>query len=146
MVEADVAAATAAAIAAAAAAATGDAAGTYCSGASGSRKKPRVDKGQPKPAAKAAPPPKLTVAQRKVAADKRKDDQAAAAAALPVWFVHKEGRLQIRRAVSDMVLTTDFGKKYKCLFVYRCVRMHVCSFVSMRSWVCIYDADKPICI
>ena len=55
------------------------------------------------------------------AALKRKSDLAEGDAALPVYFVKKEGRAQIRAAVGAMVLTTEFGKKYKCLWVYRCV-------------------------
>jgi hypothetical protein len=61
----------------------------------------------------------LTQAQRKAAAEKRKRERQAAEDALPVYFVRRLGRKAIREAVNVMVLTTEFGKKYKCLWVYR---------------------------
>ncbi len=80
----------------------------------GQRKKQRVQ-------AEEHIPVQTATGKRKAAALKRRSDLDEAAAALPVYFVRKEGRAQIRAAVGAMVLTTEFGKKYKCLWVYRCV-------------------------
>jgi hypothetical protein len=76
----------------------------------------------PPPAKKLANGSGMTANQKKIAkCAMAKQKKAHYVEQLPVWLVPPEGRIAISDAAAHMVLTTEYGKKYKDVLTYRYV-------------------------